>query len=85
MALTDGKYKYIHFRSTGEEQFFDLTKDPGEEMELSKNPEYKDKVALWREHLIQHLSERGPKFVKRGKLVKNKRGILLSPNYPSKK
>ena len=34
--ITDGREKFIWFHHTGDEQFFDLTSDPGECFDLSK-------------------------------------------------
>jgi arylsulfatase len=82
IALTDAKKKYIYFRSTGEEQLFDLEKDPKEETELSTNPNYTKQLDIWRERMVKHLEIRGKKWVKKGKLVKKKKGKLYSPNYP---
>lgn len=60
--LTDAREKYIYFPRTGEEQFFDLTKDRQELHDLAKNPAYQQQVALWRQRLIEVLGERGDGF-----------------------
>jgi len=60
--VTDGKEKYIWYVVTGEEQFFDLTKDRDELRDLSTDPASKDRVALWRKRLIDLLAERGDGF-----------------------
>lgn len=83
-ALTDGREKYIWFFSTGEEQLFDLEKDPGETTNLISNKVYSTRLELWRSGMINHLKERGEGFVKDGMLVKRTTNLLLSPNYPDK-
>ncbi len=60
--LTDGKEKYIWFPMTGDEQFFDLTQDRDELVDLAKKPEHADRVAQWRQRLIKILGERGDGF-----------------------
>ncbi len=81
-ALTDGTWKYIWYFSTGQEQLFNLKKDPGEEVELSGNKKYRRTLELWREKMVQHLSERGEGFVRNGELVIREKPLLYSPNYP---
>ncbi len=79
-ALTDGTWKYIWFFRTGEEQLFNLKRDPGEITNLSE----KNSIELkkWRKNMIDHLSERGEEFVKNGKLVIREKTILYGPNFP---
>ena len=60
--LTDGRTKYIYFPTTGDEQFFDLTKDRQELHDLAGDPAYADRVAMWRQRLIELLAERGDGF-----------------------
>ena len=83
-ALTDGTMKYIWFFHTGEEQLFDLQKDRGETINLSKNKRYQKELEQWRNLMVQHLSERGDPYIKDGKLNIFKETILTSPNYPVK-
>lgn len=81
-AVTDGKKKYIwHFR-IGKAQFFDLEKDPYETKDLIKAAEEQEEINIWRSYLIDYLKERGPEFVKEGKLVKREETLLYSPNHP---
>lgn len=82
-ALTDGKFKYIYFFYTGQEQLFHLEKDPGELNDLASTPSYADALKLWRSRMVAHLSERGEGFVKNGKLQIRKETMLYSPNYPA--
>lgn len=81
-ALTDGKIKYIYFFYNGNEQLFDLQKDPHEIHNLSNNQEYQQRLKLWRQRMVKHLSERGPKWVKNGKLQIRKESMLYGPNFP---
>ena len=81
-ALTDGKIKYIWFMHTGEEQLFDLVKDPGEERNVAQAKPYQKQLAEMRQAMVRHLSERGDGFVKDGQLVKREQTLLYSPYYP---
>jgi arylsulfatase len=78
-ALTDGKEKYIYHALDGEEQLFDLTRDPMELNPLSAGPRRNE----WRQRLTKHLAPRGSQFVRGGELVPRPEGLLYSPNYPS--
>ena len=81
-ALTDGKIKYIWFFHSGNEQLFDLQKDPHELKNLSADKNYAKRLAEMRTAMIEHLKERGDEFVKDGKLVIREKTMLYSPNYP---
>jgi arylsulfatase len=81
-GLTDAKWKYIFHAYTGEEQLFHLTDDPHELHDLAKAPEHEDELKLWRGRLVEHLSERGEKWVSGGKLMLRKESMMLSPNFP---
>ena len=83
-ALTDGKIKYIWFMYTGEEQLFDLVKDPGEERNVAQAKPYQKQLAEMRQAMVRHLSERGDGFVKDGQLVKREQTLLYSPHYPQR-
>ena len=65
--LTDGKEKYAWFTQTGRELLFDLTEDPREINDLSR--ERPDRLAWWRDQLIEELTGRPEGFVQNGKLV----------------
>jgi len=67
--LTDGKEKYIWFPITGNEQFFDLVNDREELHDLAKKPQCAEKVALWRQRLIELLGKRGDGFSDGEKLI----------------
>jgi len=60
--LTDGREKYIWFPVTGQEQFFDLTRDREELHDLARDPAYAGQAATWRRRLIEVLAERGDGF-----------------------
>ena len=81
-GLTDRKYKYIHYSVTGEEQLFNLMKDPGEKNNLAGLSRYKGILTEWRQKMVDHLTERGEEWVKGGKLVIRDENIVFSPNYP---
>lgn len=81
-ALTDGKTKYIYFSSTGEEQLFDISKDKSESKNLADEEQYWCSLELWRQRMVNHLSERGDTYVKDGKLQRITDKIVYTPHYP---
>jgi len=81
-ALTDGHMKYIFHARDGEEQLFDLRQDPHELKNLAPETAHSSELSQWRERLITHLSIRGERFVKNGKLALRPGSYLYSPNYP---
>jgi arylsulfatase len=81
-AFTDGKTKYIYHAYHGEEQLFDLARDPGETRDLSADPASVDTLRRWRQRMVNHLSVRGEKWVKGGRLQMRKEAIARSPNFP---
>lgn len=83
-ALTDGRIKYVWRFHTGEEELFDLTKDPMELRNVAGEKKYRSKLAEMRQAMVEHLSERGEEFVRDGKLQVLKRTLLYSPLYPDK-
>lgn len=56
--ITDGKEKYIWFSQTGEEQFFDLVRDPQELVNLIREDKYMKKIEYKRNKLIENLRGR---------------------------
>ena len=84
-ALTDGKIKYVWYFHTGEEQLFDMVKDPKELHNAANDKKYKKQLAEMRAEMVRHLSERGEEFVKDGQLVVREKTMLYGPNYPKKK
>lgn len=83
-ALTDGKIKYVWRFHTGEEELFDLQKDPHELKNVVGEKRYLGRLKELREAMVKHLSERGEKFVKDGKLQVLKGTVLYSPLFPDK-
>lgn len=82
-ALTDGRLKYVWFFRTGQEQLFDLGKDPGETTDLTGDKKYSNRLGGLRKAMAEHLSERGEEWVKDGKLIVRDKNMLYSPHYPS--
>ncbi|MDO4570203.1 MAG: arylsulfatase [Planctomycetia bacterium] len=83
-ALTDGRMKYIFHGRSGEEQLFDLTRDPQELRNLAHVQEYRETLLLWRERLVRFLAPRGEDYVREGKLVYPRDAKDFSPNFPKK-
>lgn len=83
-ALTDGRMKYIWRFHTGEEELFDMVKDPHELKNVAGEKKYRSTLAEMRQAMVEHLSERGEEFVKDGKLQVLKRTVLYSPLFPDK-
>jgi len=81
-ALTDGRTKYIYNFPTGGEQLFDLANDPGELHELSRESRFQNLLEAWRSRMAAHLEPRGEEWVRNGRLLIRKEGMLYSPNYP---
>ncbi len=81
-ALTDGKIKYVWRFHTGEEELFDLAKDPQELKNVAKEKKYAAKLREMRGEMVKHLAERGEEFVKDGQLQVLKRTVLYSPLFP---
>lgn len=81
-ALTDGQVKYVFHARTGQEQLFDLRKDPMECRDLAADSAHAAELDLWRRRLVEHLHERGETFVKDAALVLRPEGCLYFPHYP---
>lgn len=79
-ALADGRWKYIYHAFDGAEQLFDLVNDPHELNESTDEAQ----LRLWRSRMVEHLSIRGDKWVRNGKLVPRPAGMLYGQNYPGK-
>ena len=60
--LTDGREKYIWRPHDGREQLFDLTHDPQELHDLGRVPDARDRVAVWRQRLVEQLQHRPEGF-----------------------
>ncbi|MBI2688139.1 MAG: arylsulfatase [Acidobacteria bacterium] len=81
-GFTDGKSKYIYHAFHGEEQLFDLQRDPGETTDLSSDRASEPALRRWRQRLVDHLEVRGEKWVKGGRL-QTRQAIPTSPNFPA--
>ena len=80
--VTDGRQKYVWFHHTGAEQFFDLTTDPGECVDLSAETFWQARIEVWRRRLADIDEQRGDPRGLSGQLVSQPEGALrLSPNY----
>jgi arylsulfatase A-like enzyme len=82
-ALTDGRWKYIFHARDGEEQLFDLGRDPHELEDLAGNTAFEAELRRWRQRLIGHFAERGEPFLKGGKLGLRPKGMPHGPNFPA--
>ena len=56
--VTDGRWKFIWYTKTGQEQLFDLDNDPDEVRDLSAAPKHADDLDLCRQELIRVLAAR---------------------------
>ncbi len=83
-ALTDGKWKYIYHAYDGHEQLFHLSDDPGELRDLVSQTSRQAHLKEWRARMVDHLTERGPRWVKDGRLITRPQSTLYSPLYPGK-
>ena len=81
-CLTDGRYKYIYFTLTGQQQLFDLSNDPHELNDLALEEENNLLVQRWRKKMINHLSERGENWVEKGNLVVQTKSQKFGFNDP---
>lgn len=83
-GFTDGRMKYIYHAFHGEEQLFDLEKDPHELHDLSGDPAAATQLRTWRQRLVDHLAIRGDRWVRNGKLQTRTEPIPRSPNFPAR-
>lgn len=81
-ALTDGRTKYIYHALHGEEQLFDLERDPHELEDLAGDPAHSSDLRKWRQRLVEHFDERGAPFLKNGNLAPRPNAMPHSPNFP---
>ena len=73
--LTDGRWKYIWFSQTGIEHLFDLQNDPTESHELKH--EQPQRLAQWRQALIERLKERPEGFTDGAQLIAGREHSFL--------
>ncbi|MCK6470775.1 MAG: arylsulfatase [Planctomycetes bacterium] len=69
MWVTDGKEKFVWYTQRGEEQFFDLEKDPNECRNLVNVPRSAERVALWRGRMIDAIKARPEGFTDGKRLI----------------
>jgi arylsulfatase A-like enzyme len=81
-ALTDGRSKYIFHARDGEEQLFDLGRDPYELQDLAGDTAHEATLRKWRGRMAEHFAERGEPFLKGGKLGLRPQGMMISPHFP---
>lgn len=85
-ALTDGRKKYVFRAFFGDEQLFDLVRDPREMHNLVDDPQYQFHLQLWRSRMVEQFRTegRGQRWVTvGGQLQRREKGQLYSPNYPN--
>lgn len=75
--VVDGRYKYIWYSSTGNEQLFDLKTDPGETCNLLHSEEHASLLQTMRSRLIDSLQDRPEGFVQDGQLIPGRPGRLF--------
>ncbi|MCE5326394.1 MAG: arylsulfatase [Planctomycetaceae bacterium] len=83
-SLTDGHHKYIYFTLTGEQQLFDLDKDPAELNNLAGDAGSAALLGQWRKRMIAHLQPRGEHWVKDGDLTIQKTSLVMRPGFHPK-
>ncbi len=81
-ALTDGRWKYIFHAFNGEQQLFNLDRDPHELEDLAGDAAHAGELRRWRQRLIAHFEERGEPFLKNGDLALRPKAIMNGPNFP---
>ena len=83
-ALTDGRTKYIYRAWKGDEQLFNLTRDPREAVDLAQAAEYAPVLAAWRQRMVAQFEseQRGKAWVQGGRLMVRPRGLTYGPNFP---
>jgi arylsulfatase A-like enzyme len=80
--LTDGRWKYIWFTRTNQEQLFHLERDPYETRNLAELPAHAERLRGWRDRLVETLAARGAGLVHEGRLVcQAGKPAPISPHY----
>jgi arylsulfatase A-like enzyme len=82
VALMDARYKYVYYTITGEQQLFDLRKDPQELRDLAAEPAAAKRVREWRQKMVAHLAPRGDAWVRDGDLVVQRKAALRRADAP---
>jgi arylsulfatase A-like enzyme len=65
-GMTDGRHKYVYWSVTGEEQLFDLERDPHKLRDLAGDAASASLLRTWRRRMADHLRERGDAWEKDG-------------------
>lgn len=83
-ALTDGRYKYIWRPDSGNEQLFDLHKDPCEceDLASSSDPLRIKLLESWRMRLVRRLQNRPEGFSDGEKLIPGRVYEALNEGMP---
>lgn len=82
IALTNGRYKYIYFTLSGEEQLFDLNMDPFELNNIVYEPNNQELHNYWYQKMVEHLKIRGSEWVSDNKLQILQESVLKGKNFP---
>jgi arylsulfatase A-like enzyme len=85
VALMNQQYKYIYFEHTGQQQLFDLCRDPQELNNLADKPASAKLVKQWRQKMIGHLSVRGEPWVRAADLAVQDKPVRRRANNPNVK
>lgn len=83
VALMDERYKYVYYNITGQQQLFDLKRDPKELQDLAGKKSSASMLKKWRAKMVQHLAVRGDAFIRDGDLVVQPKAILKRANNPN--
>lgn len=67
--LIDGREKYVWLPHSGRELLFDLEKDPRELHDLTACPDHAERLARWRNRLIEQLKDRPEGFTDGRELI----------------
>ena len=77
--LVDGHAKYVWYDQTGEELLFDLDHDPQELHNLLRDAGAEERVAPWRQRLIERLRDRPEGFTDGQRLIAGRPRPFLVP------
>ena len=70
--IVSARDKYIWFSQTGEEQYFDLSADPGELRNAAGDAAYAQRVAYLRAEMVRHLTGRAEGYTDGERLIPGK-------------
>lgn len=69
--------KYIWFSQTGQEQYFDLRSDPGEERDLIHEPKAQERIDRLRKALIRELQGREEGYTHAERLIAGRKPLTV--------